>query len=75
MSEYVKTELELMDEVNSVEVRNYPDKTVIVASLYATWEEEDAEAVKSQASSLGFYGGSPTSLHGSYALKFTKRDR
>lgn len=75
MSDYVEKKLRLMDEVNAVEVRNHPDKTVIVASLYATWEEEDAEAVKEKAKSLGFYGGTPTSLHGSYALKFTKRDR
>lgn len=74
MSDYVKQKLELMDEVNAVEVRNHPEKTVIVASLFATWSESDADAVKQKAKSLGFYGGSPTSLHGSYALKFTKRD-
>lgn len=73
MSDYVETQLELMDEVNEVEVRNYPEKTVIVASLYATHDDEDEQAVEERASSLGFYGGSPTSLHGSFALKFTKR--
>lgn len=75
MSEYAEKELRLMDEVNEVEVRNHPDKTVIIASLYATWDEDEAETVKKRAKTLGYYGGSPTSLHGSYALKFTKRER
>lgn len=75
MSDYVKRKLELMDEVNDVEVRDYPEKTVIVVSLFATWSDEDADAVKQKAQSFGFYGGSPTSLRGSYALEFTKRDK
>lgn len=75
MSNYVAKKLRLMDEVNSVEVRNYPEKTVIVASLFATHTDEDEEAVSEKAHSLGFYGGTPTSLRGSYALKFAKRDR
>lgn len=72
MSDYVKTQLQLLDEVNAIEMRNHPDKTVIVTSLFATWDETDAETVKQKARSLGYYGGSSTSLNGSFALKFVK---
>lgn len=75
MSDYVARKLRLMDEVNDVEVRNKPEKTVIVASLFATHTDADEEAVQDKAKSLGFYGGTPTSLHGNYALRFSRTDR
>lgn len=75
MSDSVATKLELLDPVNRTEVRNYPDKTVIVAALYAGHSEEDVDKVEERARSLGYFPSSPTSLNGSYALKFVKRDR
>lgn len=69
---YIEKQLKLLDEVNTVERRNYPEKTVFVTSLFATHTEEDKQTIKSRAKSLGLYGGKPTSLNGTYALKFSK---
>lgn len=75
MSDYVETQLSLLDPVHNVEVRNLPDKTVIVTALLAGHTDNDVEEVKDRASSLGFYFSESTSLQGSYALKFTKPDK
>lgn len=75
MSNRVATKLELMDPVHKTEVRNYPDKTVIVAALLAGHTDEEVDEVEERARSLGYFPSRSTSLNGSYALKFVKKDR
>jgi len=58
-----------------IDVREKPDETILVISLYATYDDEDENEVKDLAKSYGYYYKIRTTYHGNYALKFVRRDK